>query len=107
MIFTQAEEAAIQEAVPAYRAAARHIEYVTHGYKRPNGAFRGETADDVLLRHGITLGPVLSDRHYGEIVAEIQRRANVPKGRKPLSPERRSEIGRMGAAAAFARRGGA
>jgi len=78
--FTPHEEAAIQAALPYYIAANRHISL---GCGSP-GQYQGMTADEVLSAHGIRHDLSFTGRYwrYGEIVAEMQRRSGIVRGKK-------------------------
>lgn len=80
MNFTPKEEAAIQAAVPYYIAANRHIALGS----KATGTYRGTTVDQVLEDHGIRheASFTRSYRHYGEIIAEIQKRSGIVPGKK-------------------------
>ena len=97
--FSTEDQEAIEEAAVAWAMAYPHASKAGQGTGDPNikTRFEGDTADEILERHGIRFGKCFTGPEpwrYGKIVAEVQRIGRLRiKNRWPLTPymERRMQ----------------
>ena len=74
---TSHEEYVVRQALPAFRTAWRLFQN-PHKNGGGTGKFKGETADEILARHGITL-----EKRYGLVVEELCRRGRGARSPTP------------------------